>query len=57
MGASDSALLQWAVPTAHVVVGALLLVSMVMLTMCAFHLLRPPQPVAVKDAGVSVSTV
>ncbi len=57
MGASKSALLLWAVPTAHVVVGALLLVSMVMLTMCAYHLLRPAKRVTSQDATMSISTI
>ena len=39
-GVSHSALLQWALPSAHVLVGALLLASMVLLTVCAYQMLR-----------------
>ncbi len=39
-GVSHSALLQWALPSAHVLVGALLLASTVLLTVCAYQMLR-----------------
>ena len=36
-----SVFIQWAIPSLHVAVGALLLVTSVLLAMCSFRLLRP----------------
>ena len=40
LGGSSSALLQWAVPSAHVAVGALLIAAMLLLTLCTFRMLE-----------------
>ncbi len=41
MGGQWSPFVQWAVPSAHVAIGALLLVCSVLVTLSAYHLLRP----------------
>jgi len=41
MGAKWSPFVMWAVPSAHVLVGAAILACIVMTTLCSYHLLRP----------------
>ena len=42
MGPQGSAFMKWAAPSAHVLVGALLLACVLLLTLCSHKLLRPP---------------
>ncbi len=56
MGGSWPALIAWSVPSAHVVVGALLLACMVVLTLCAYRVLAPVERAATSDSITVVST-
>jgi len=53
---SKSAFLLWAVPSAHVAVGALMLVCSFSLCLCTFRFLRPVPEVALASAGPAAVT-
>jgi len=53
MGASKSPFVLWAVPSAHVAVGALLLACLVLLTLSAHRFLRPTPNIRGADAAAS----
>ena len=56
MGASKSPFILWAVPSAHVAVGALLLASMVLLTLSSYRLLRSIPDTRGAGAEASLAT-
>jgi cytochrome c oxidase assembly protein subunit 15 len=53
MGGHWPAVLQWAAPSAHVLVGAMLLATVLALTLSGFHLLHDPQPAWASEAAAS----
>lgn len=56
MGGSWSRFVLWAVPSAHVAVGALLLVSTVLTTMCAYRMVRPAPEESRRGVAASATT-
>jgi len=57
MGSEGSAFLKWAAPSAHVLVGAVLLACVLLLTLCSHKLLRPPSTLeATHSAALGVAT-
>jgi cytochrome c oxidase assembly protein subunit 15 len=54
LGATSSALLTWLIPTAHVAVGALVLVCSTLLTLCSFRMLRPISAARPTEADASM---
>ena len=57
MGGAWSPLVLWAVPTAHVAVGALLLATLVALTLLTFRLFCPSSDASSKQHSTTVTTV
>lgn len=56
MGGDWPATLRWAAPSAHVLVGAMLLACVLLMTVCSRRLLRPVAQTAAADAKTAVAT-
>lgn len=56
LGPEFSAFLRWAAPSAHVLVGAMLLACVLLLTLCSHKLLQPPTAQFAPSAAIGVPT-